>query len=41
MGKTIAKPNGSWHKSVMKCIGLECGEVRAPNGRPLARAELE
>ena len=37
----IAKPNGSWHKSMMKYIGLVCGEGRAPNGRPLAKAELK
>ena len=37
----IAKPNGSWHKSMMKYIGLDCGEGRAPNGRPLAKAELK
>ena len=35
----IAKPNGSWHKSMMKYIGLDCGEGRAPNGRPLSAAE--
>ena len=34
-----AKPNGSWHKSMMKYIGLDCGEGRAPNGRPLSAAE--
>ena len=37
----IAKPNGSWHKSMMKYIGLDCGEGRVPNGRPLAKAELK
>ena len=37
----IAKPNGSWHKSMMKYIGLDCGEGRAPNGRPLAKGELK
>ena len=37
----IAKPNGSWYKSMMKYIGLDCGEGRAPNGRPLAKAELK
>jgi N-acetylneuraminate lyase len=37
----IARPNGSWHKSMMKYIGLDCGEGRAPNGRPLAKAELK
>ena len=36
----IAKPNGSWHKSMMKYIGLDCGEGRAPNGRHLSKAEL-
>ena len=35
----IAKPNGSWHKSMMKYIGLDCGEGRAPNGRPLSTSE--
>ncbi len=37
----IAKPNGSWHKGMMKYIGLDCGEGRAPNGRPLTKAELK
>ena len=37
----VAKPNGSWHKGIMKYIGLDCGEGRAPNGRPLSRAELK
>ena len=37
----IAKPNGSWHKSIMKYIGLDCGEGRAPNGRPLPKADLK
>ncbi|MBO7687523.1 MAG: dihydrodipicolinate synthase family protein, partial [Kiritimatiellae bacterium] len=37
----IAKPNGSWHKSMMKYIGLDCGEGRAPNGRPLSKVELK
>ncbi len=37
----IAKPNGSWHKSMMKYIGLDCGVGRAPNGRPLTRADLK
>ena len=35
----IAKPNGSWHKNMMKYLGLDCGDGRAPNGRPLSRAE--
>ena len=35
----IAKPNGSWYKSMMKYIGLDCGEGRAPNGRPLSAAD--
>ena len=35
------RPNGSWHKSMMKYIGLDCGEGRAPNGRPLSRAEVK
>ena len=37
----IGKPNGSWHKDIMKYIGLDCGEGRAPNGRPLSKAELK
>lgn len=37
----VAKPNGTWHKSMMKYIGLDCGEGRAPNGRSLARGELK
>lgn len=37
----IAKPNGSWNKGMMKYIGLDCGEGRAPNGRPLAKGELK
>ena len=37
----IAKPNGSWHKSMMKYIGLDCGEGRAPNGRHLSKCELK
>ena len=37
----IGKPNGSWHKSIMKYVGLDCGEGRAPNGRPLSKAELK
>ena len=37
----IAKPNGSWHKSMMKYIGLDCGEGRAPNGRPLSKVDLK
>jgi N-acetylneuraminate lyase len=36
----VAKPNGSWHKSMMKYVGFDCGEGRAPNGRPLSKAEL-
>ena len=36
----IAKPNGSWHKSMMKYIGLDCGEGRPPNGQPLSGEEL-
>jgi N-acetylneuraminate lyase len=35
----VAKPNASWHKNMMKYIGLDCGDGRAPNGRPLSRAE--
>ncbi len=30
-----------WHKNMMKYICLECGEGRAPNGRPLTKAELK
>ena len=37
----IGKPNGSWHKSIMKYVGLDCGEGRAPNGRPLSKADLK
>ena len=37
----VSKPNGSWHKSMMRYIGLDCGEARAPNGRPLSRTELK
>ena len=36
----VSKPNGSWHKGIMKYVGLDCGEGRAPNGRPLSKAEL-
>ena len=36
----VGKPNGSWHKSIMKYVGLDCGEGRAPNGRPLSKADL-
>ena len=35
----IASTNGSWHKGMMKYIGLDCGEGRAPNGRPLSAVE--
>ena len=41
VGELIAKPNGSWHKSMMKYVGYDCGEGRAPNGRPLTKAELK
>ena len=37
----IAKPNFTWHKSMMKYIGLDVGEGRAPAGRPLAKGELK
>ena len=37
----IGKPNGSWNKSIMKYVGLDCGEGRAPNGRPLSKADLK
>ena len=37
----VAKPNGSWHKSMMKYLGLDCGEGRAPNGRHLGKEELK
>ena len=36
----VAKPNWNWHKSMMKYLGLDCGEVRAPWGFPLAKGEL-
>lgn len=36
----LEKPNTSWHKSVMKYVGLDCGWCRAPNGYPLTSAEL-
>lgn len=36
----VGKPNGSWHKGIMKYVGLDCGDGRAPNGRPLSKAEL-
>ena len=36
----LARPNGSWHKAMMKYIGLDCGGGRAPNGRPLPESEL-
>jgi N-acetylneuraminate lyase len=36
----LEKNNTSWHKSVMKYIGLDCGWCRAPNGKPLTRNEL-
>ncbi len=36
----IAGGNGSWHKSMMKYVGFDCGEGRAPNGRPLTEAQL-
>lgn len=37
----IAKPNFTWHKSMMKYLGLDVGEGRAPAGRPLAKGELK
>ena len=37
----ISKPNWNWHKSMMKYIGLDCGEVRSPWGFPLAKGELK
>ena len=35
----LSKPNFSWPKAVMKYIGIDCGEGRAPAGRPLTAAE--
>jgi len=37
----LDKPNGngSWHKAMMRYIGLDCGSARSPNGWPLAEAE--
>ena len=37
----IDKPNGngSWHKAMMRYIGLDCGSARSPNGWPLTEAE--
>ncbi len=37
----VAKPNFTWHKSMMKYLGLDVGEGRAPAGRPLAKGELK
>lgn len=33
--------NGSYHKSIMRYIGLDCGDGRRPSGRPLTDAEYE
>ena len=37
----VADSNGSWHKSMMRYLGLDCGDGRAPNGRPLTKAEMK
>ena len=34
-----ADGNGSWHKAMMRYIGLDCGSSRSPNGWPLTEAE--
>ena len=38
----LSKPkgNGSWHKAMMRYIGLDCGSARSPNGWPLTDAEF-
>lgn len=38
----LANPNdnGSWHKAMMRYIGLDCGSSRSPNGWPLTEAEF-
>ena len=35
----IAKPNFSWHKAMMKYLGLDVGPARAPAGQPLTKEE--
>ena len=37
----LSYDNESTHKSVMKYIGLDCGNSRRPNGRPLTAAEYD
>lgn len=34
-----ADDNASFHKGIMKYIGLDCGNARRPNGRPLTEPE--
>lgn len=34
-----ADDNESYHKSIMRYIGLDCGNARRPNGQPLTEAE--
>ena len=34
-----ADDNESYHKSIMRYIGLDCGNARRPNGQPLTAAE--
>ena len=34
-----AEDNESYHKSIMRYIGLDCGDARRPNGTPLSDAE--
>ncbi len=34
-----AEDNESYHKSIMRYIGLDCGDARRPNGTPLSEAE--
>ena len=37
----VADGNESYHKSIMRYIGLDCGNGRRPGGRPLTEAEYE
>ena len=37
----LSEDNESTHKSVMKYIGLDCGNGRRPNGWPLSQAEYD
>ena len=37
----LSDPNWSTHKSVMKYLGLDCGDGRGPAGRPLTTAEYD